>query len=237
MADPLSQQELEAAHCWEAEDRVPGRPEMTAFRRQLRYHQARWREANGHPIGSQPIVPKPGGAARPVGSRLPLAYAQETGANFVTAGALDAARARTSIDRASPELRSPATVGRPPVVAGAGLQPLRRPGRRPRAGRPGRPHVVAGRARHRVRRPLRALARPLRSRLPQQPSRVRCGVRARPRRRDAGDRRPRHQLPRPNEAGDPEADATSRGISRSPRGQASSRRERPTRSRGGRISP
>jgi hypothetical protein len=96
MPDPLSQQELEAAHCWEAEDRVPGRPEMTAFRRQLRYHQSRWRESKGHPIGSQPIVPKPGREARPVGSRLPLAYAQETGANFVTAGALDAVQARTS---------------------------------------------------------------------------------------------------------------------------------------------
>jgi hypothetical protein len=97
MADPLSQQELEAAHCWEAEDRVPGRPEMTAFRRQLRYHQSRWRESKGHPIGTQPIVPKPGHEARPVGSRLPLEYARETGANFLTTGALDAARARTSM--------------------------------------------------------------------------------------------------------------------------------------------
>jgi hypothetical protein len=71
---------------------------MTEFRRRLRYHQARWREASGHPIGSQPIAPRPGGApARPVGSRLPLDYARETGANFVTAAALDAARARTSV--------------------------------------------------------------------------------------------------------------------------------------------
>jgi hypothetical protein len=70
---------------------------MTAFRRQLRYHQSRWRESKGHPIGTQPIVPKPGHAARPVGSRLPLDYARETGANFVTAGALDAARTRTSV--------------------------------------------------------------------------------------------------------------------------------------------
>jgi hypothetical protein len=84
-------------HCWEEDDRVPGRPEMTNFRRRLRYHQSQWREANGHPIGSQPIVPRPGGQSRPVGSRLPLAYARETGANFVTVGALDAARARTSI--------------------------------------------------------------------------------------------------------------------------------------------
>src|SRR6266480_79561 len=92
----FSEQELVAARCWEAEDRVPRRPELTEFRRTLRYHQAQWREANGHPIGSQPIAPKPGGAVRLVGSRLPLAYARETGANFLTAGALDAARARAS---------------------------------------------------------------------------------------------------------------------------------------------
>jgi hypothetical protein len=97
VGEALSKQELEAVHCWEADDRVPGRPELTAFRRQLRYHQSRWRESEGHPIGSQPIVPKPGAAARPVGSRLSLAYARETGANFLIAGALDAARARTSI--------------------------------------------------------------------------------------------------------------------------------------------
>ena len=71
----LSKEQLEAAHCWEADDRVPQRPEMTEFRRQLRYHQSQWREAQGHPIGSQPIAPKSGGGAvRLVGSRLPLAY-------------------------------------------------------------------------------------------------------------------------------------------------------------------
>jgi PD-(D/E)XK nuclease superfamily len=75
---------------------VPGRPTMTAFRRRLRYHQAQWREANGHPIGSQPIVPRKGKPSRPVGSRLPLDYARETGATFLTAGALEAARTRAS---------------------------------------------------------------------------------------------------------------------------------------------
>jgi PD-(D/E)XK nuclease superfamily protein len=96
--DVLSKEALKAAHCWEAEDHVPRRPELTEFRRRLRYHQAQWREANGHPIGSQPIAPRPdGGTARLVGSRLQLAYARETGANFLTADALDAARARTSI--------------------------------------------------------------------------------------------------------------------------------------------
>ena len=98
MSEVPSQQELESAHCWEADDRVPRQPAMTDFRRSLRYRQARWREANGHPIGSQPIVPRPGGGPlRPIGSRLPLAYAKETGANFLTSAALDAAKARTSI--------------------------------------------------------------------------------------------------------------------------------------------
>jgi hypothetical protein len=90
-----SREELEAAHCWEPSDRVPGSPGMTAFRRAVRLHHARWREAHGHPIGSQPINPEPGATARPVGSRLSVAYARETGAGFVTPAALDAARART----------------------------------------------------------------------------------------------------------------------------------------------
>ena len=33
MGDAPSRQELEAAHCWENDDRVPGRPAMTEFRR------------------------------------------------------------------------------------------------------------------------------------------------------------------------------------------------------------
>ena len=96
MEDVLSREELEAAYCWEAEDHVPRRPELTDFRRRLRYHQARWREANGHPIGSQPIVPREGKPSRPVGWRLPVDYARETGATFVTRHALEAAKARTS---------------------------------------------------------------------------------------------------------------------------------------------
>jgi hypothetical protein len=94
----LSKAELEAAHCWEADDNVPRRPELTEFRRRLRYHQARWREAKGYPIGFQPIAAAPkDGRARLVGSRLPLDWARETGANLLTAGGLDAARARTSV--------------------------------------------------------------------------------------------------------------------------------------------
>jgi hypothetical protein len=42
-------------------------------------------------------VPRRGRPARPVGSRLPLDYARNTGANFVTAAAHEAATARTSM--------------------------------------------------------------------------------------------------------------------------------------------
>lgn len=98
MGEVPSKQELEAAHCWEADDQVPRRPAMTQFRRSARYRQAKWREANGHPIGTQPIAPRRGGKlARLVGSRLPLEYARETGATFLTDGARAAARARTSV--------------------------------------------------------------------------------------------------------------------------------------------
>jgi hypothetical protein len=96
VAGPLTREQLEAAHCWEADDRVPGDPETTALRRGLRHHQAVWRDAYKLPIGTQPILPRPGGADRPVGSRLPLVFAQDTAANFVTPAAQAAARARTS---------------------------------------------------------------------------------------------------------------------------------------------
>ena len=97
----LSQEELEAAHCWEPEDRVPKRPELTEFRRGLRYHQAQWREAHGHPIGTQPIAPRPQDrSVRPVGSRVPLAYGRETGANFVTAARVGCGESPNVVHRA-----------------------------------------------------------------------------------------------------------------------------------------
>ncbi len=97
MTGTLSKQVLESAHCWESDDQVPRQPEMTEFRRRLRFHQAQWRAAHGHPIGSQPIVPRPDGRPpRLVGSRIPLAYGRATGANFLTRTAVEAARARTA---------------------------------------------------------------------------------------------------------------------------------------------
>ena len=92
----LTREELEAADSWEAEDEVRRRPAMTDFRRRTRLEQARWREAHGHPIGTQPYRPLAGKAIRLVGSRIPLDYGMETGANMVTPGALAAARHRTS---------------------------------------------------------------------------------------------------------------------------------------------
>lgn len=98
MEEGPSREELEAEWCWEADDRAPGRPDVTAFRRAVRLHQARWREAKGHPIGSQPIRPPTDGRpVRPVGSRLAFEYAVETGANFLTPGALAAAKARAAL--------------------------------------------------------------------------------------------------------------------------------------------
>lgn len=98
MSEGPSRQELEAAYCWDAGDNVPRRPDVTAFRRAARLHQARWREAKGHPIGSQPIKPPADGrAVRPVGSRLAFDYASETGANFLTPGALGAAQGRAAV--------------------------------------------------------------------------------------------------------------------------------------------
>jgi hypothetical protein len=88
--------ELEAAQCWDPSDVVPRRPAMTAFRQRTRLHQARWREARGHPIGSQPMKPRPGVDTRLVGSRIALDYGRETGATFLTPAALDAARHRAS---------------------------------------------------------------------------------------------------------------------------------------------
>ena len=94
----LSKTELETAHCWDADDDVRSRPAMTEFRRSTRYHHARWREAHGHPIGTQPYAPRPSETrpVRLVGSRVPLDYGRETGASLLTPAALTAARTRTS---------------------------------------------------------------------------------------------------------------------------------------------
>ena len=74
--------------------RYLGQPELTEFRRAVRYHNAMWREANGYPIGTHRN--RPGTPPRLVGSRLDLDFARESGATFLTTKALAAARARMS---------------------------------------------------------------------------------------------------------------------------------------------
>ncbi|HEU0242462.1 MAG TPA: hypothetical protein VFQ75_01060, partial [Candidatus Limnocylindrales bacterium] len=91
--DAPTSDELDAAWCWDREDALPRRPAMTAFRRRTRLHQARWREARAIPIGTQPYLPVEGRPVRLVGSRMPLEYGRETGANLLTPGALASARA------------------------------------------------------------------------------------------------------------------------------------------------
>lgn len=84
--------ELKAAHCWESVDRVPKDTELTAYKRRARFQQARWRERNSFPMGTQPTAGGPG--SRPIGSRLPLEYAQQAEANFISDNARSAVRAR-----------------------------------------------------------------------------------------------------------------------------------------------
>src|SRR3954451_13998793 len=97
VTDPPAPEELEAARCSEASDVVAGSPAMTAFRQRTRLRQARWREAHGHPIGSQPYTPRPGIDPRPVGSRIALDYGRRTGANLLTEAAREAARRRLAV--------------------------------------------------------------------------------------------------------------------------------------------
>ncbi len=72
--------------------RVSRDGETTAWKRQARFRQAQWREERGYPRGAHPHAG--GEAATPVGSRLALQFAMESGANFVSPGALAAVRAR-----------------------------------------------------------------------------------------------------------------------------------------------
>lgn len=85
------------AACWFGVDRVARDPETTAWKRRARWQQACRREARGFPMGAEPYSGGP--ESTPIGSRLDLAFARQTGANFLTPGALKAVQARL----ASPE--------------------------------------------------------------------------------------------------------------------------------------
>lgn len=89
---PFTEADARATHAWFDVDRVPRDPATTAWKRSARWNQMRWREARGYPIGALPY--RGGPNAMPIGSRLDLAFARESGANFVTPGALAAVRER-----------------------------------------------------------------------------------------------------------------------------------------------
>ena len=95
MVELPSRKELEAIHCWLEHDAVPGDEELTDFRRAVRYHNAKWREANGYPIGAHRT--RPGTPPRLIGSHLDRDFARETGATFLTDKARAAARIRSDL--------------------------------------------------------------------------------------------------------------------------------------------
>lgn len=86
-----------AAHCWFDVDRVGRDAATTAWKQRARLRQSDWREARGFLEGTNPY--RGGPTATPIGSRLELEFARSSGANFISAGALAAVRARL----ASPE--------------------------------------------------------------------------------------------------------------------------------------
>ena len=83
------------AFCWFDVDRVPGDEKTTAWKRRARFMQALWREQRGLPPGAHPY--EGGQDATPVGSRIPLAGADESGVNFLTPAVLAAVRARLAV--------------------------------------------------------------------------------------------------------------------------------------------
>jgi hypothetical protein len=78
----------------EAVDVVAGRPDVTAWRRAARRHQAKWRTSHGWPAGEQRRSKKQGGGTRPSGSRVSDADGREHGVNFLTPAAWEAATFR-----------------------------------------------------------------------------------------------------------------------------------------------
>ena len=94
---PPTREELEAAFCWEADDQIPRRPAMTAFRREARYHQAALarsqRPSDRHPT-DRPEARRHRGPAggEPAAARLRPRHRRE----LPHLRRFDAARARTA---------------------------------------------------------------------------------------------------------------------------------------------
>jgi hypothetical protein len=77
-------------------DRVPGRPEITAWRRAARLHQHLWREHHGWPVGAQRRPARLGGGSRSVGSLVDDEIARDKGTNFLHPSGFDAATERVT---------------------------------------------------------------------------------------------------------------------------------------------
>jgi hypothetical protein len=91
---PITEDVLKEHHCLEKVDRVPHEQETTDFKRKARLLQSLWREEQGLPIGSQPMRSQEGKPVRPLGSRIDLESARETGANFLSQGVRSAVAKR-----------------------------------------------------------------------------------------------------------------------------------------------
>src|SRR4051812_14598392 len=87
---------LQAANCWFSVDRVPNR-EMTAFKREARYRQSKWRDRHGYAAGthrnSRRAVAAGGPETIPNGTRLDV-LSREQGVNFLSDKIRDTVRDR-----------------------------------------------------------------------------------------------------------------------------------------------
>jgi hypothetical protein len=93
---PPSVDTLKEHHAYETVDRVGNDPETTDFKRTARLLQSLWRGSKDFPIGSEPMKPKDDRPSRPLGSRIDLSFARETGSNFLSDAVRDAVRYRLS---------------------------------------------------------------------------------------------------------------------------------------------
>jgi hypothetical protein len=87
---------MTSAPILEDADRVPGRPDITAWRRAARLHQHLWREAHGWPVGAQRRPARLGGGMRTIGSRVDEVHARDKGTNFVVPAAWELAAERVN---------------------------------------------------------------------------------------------------------------------------------------------
>lgn len=94
MSEIISIELLEKYKSYEKVDNVPKEPDTTEFKRRARFHQSKWREQNGYPIGSHPY--KDNGNGRVIGSRINFDFAKDNMVNFLSENAKSAVIKRLS---------------------------------------------------------------------------------------------------------------------------------------------